>query len=85
MKLVKLLNSTLDGTGNSYNLYFEIKESSLPGYADIRFYSTFSSAKDPEATQDKWKTTLPLRSVESFTEVLVQYLQSKKEGEDNGS
>lgn len=72
-----LLNKTVDGTGNNYNLYFEVKDSSLPDYVDIRFYSTLSSSKNPSATQDKWKTTLPLESIDELSDSLIEYLRTK--------
>ena len=72
-----LLNTTVDGTGNNYNLYFEIKDSSLPDYVDIRFYSTLSSAKNPSATQEKWRTTLPSESIDELSDTLIEYLRTK--------
>lgn len=55
----KLINDVVDGQGQSYKLYFEVKQSSLPNHYDIRFFSTFSGAADVEAEQTKWKTTIP--------------------------
>lgn len=76
-ELNTLLNTTIDGTGNNYNLYFEIKDSSIPDYVDINFYSTLSSAKNPSATQDKWKTTLPIESIDELSDTLIEYLRTK--------
>jgi hypothetical protein len=72
-----LLNETVDGMGNDYTLYFDIKDSSLPDYVDIKFYSKFSSAKDPNASQVKWQTTLPLEAIDTLSDTLIDYLRTK--------
>ncbi len=72
-----LLNKTVDGTGNNYNLYFEVKDSSISDYVDIKFYSTLSSAKNPDASQIKWQTTLPVEAIDELSDTLIEYLRTK--------
>lgn len=58
----KLLNEVIDGQGQSYKTFVEFEKSSLPNHYELRFFSTFSGAKDPLAEQTKWKATLPRNS-----------------------
>lgn len=73
-RVTELLNST-ESREDIYNLYVDIKESSLPDYVDIRFYSTFSGAKDKEAEQTKWMTTIPLESLDALNNTIIDYLR----------
>jgi hypothetical protein len=76
-KIQTKLNSTVDGTGNIYSLFFEVTDSSINGYADIRFYSTLTSAKDPTNTQDKWRTTIPIESLDTLNDAISEFLREK--------
>lgn len=73
-RVTELLNST-ESREDIYNLYVDIKESSLPDYVDIRFYSIFSGAKDKEAEQTKWMTTIPLESLDALNNTIIDYLR----------
>ena len=73
-RVTELLNST-ESREDGYNLYVDIKESSLPEYVDIRFYSTFSGAKDPKAEQTKWMTTIPIDSLDALNNTITDYLR----------
>lgn len=73
-RVTELLNST-ESREDIYNLYVDIKESSLPDYVDIRFYSTYSGAKDKEAEQTKWMTTIPLESLDALNNTIIDYLR----------
>lgn len=72
-----LLNRVIDGQNQSYELFLELKPSSLSNYFDIRFFSKFSGAKCVEAEQTKWQTTLPRES-------LLTLLNSINEELNNG-
>lgn len=76
-KINTLLNTTVDGTNNNYNLYFEIEDSSLPDYVDIRFYSKLSSTKNPDVAQDRWRTTIPVEAIDLLSDTLIEYLRTK--------
>lgn len=71
------LNTTNDGAGNNYDLHFEIKDSSIPEYVDIQFYSKLSNAKNPDTIQVNWQTTLPLESIDELSDTLIDYLRTK--------
>lgn len=72
----KLLNEVIDGQGQSYKTFLELEKSSLPNYYELRFFTTFSGAKDPLAEQTKWKATLPraafLEMISAFREGTLQ-------------
>ncbi len=72
MEINRLINSTVDGSGNDYELHFEVKDSSLPKHIDIRFFSKISNK-----TQERWRTTLPEESVDCLVETLLEYLREK--------
>lgn len=67
-----LLNEVIDGQGRSYKTFVEFEKSNLPHHFELRFFSTFSGAKDPLAEQTKWKATLPraafLEMISAFRE-----------------
>ena len=48
----------------------DLEDSSIGGYVDMRFYSTYSGASNPEAEQTKWKTTLPYESIDEIIDNL---------------
>lgn len=61
-----LINEVIDRHNKSYQLFVEINESSLLDHYDIRFFSTYSGAKNPLAEQTKWKTTLPKGALQNL-------------------
>lgn len=67
-----LINEVVDIHGKFYRLYFEIKKSSLPNYYDLRFFSTYSGASNPDAEQTKWKTTLPKESIQKIINSVLE-------------
>lgn len=69
----ELLNEVVDKHNQSYKLYLEIDRSSIDGYADIRFYSTYSGSKNPESEQTKWKTTIPYDSIDKIVQGLNSF------------
>lgn len=71
-----ILNEVIDGQNQSYRLYVDIDKSSLKDHYDIRFFSKFSGANDPESEQTKWKTTLPTESIFVLTNVLKEVLDN---------
>jgi hypothetical protein len=71
-KVNTLLNSTTS-RDDSYELFVDIKESSLPEFVDIRFYSKFSGAKDKNAEQTKWQTTFPVESLNKLNQAIKQF------------
>jgi hypothetical protein len=73
-KVNTLLNSTTS-RDDSYELFVDIKESSLSEYVDIRFYSKFSAAKDKNAEQTKWQTTFPIEALETLNDSIIEYLR----------
>ena len=68
-----LINEVIDRHNQSYKLYMEINDSSIETYTDLRFYSTYSGAKNPEAEQTKWKTTLPYEAISAMIDCLREY------------
>lgn len=76
-KIQTKLNSAVDGMENIYNLFFEVADSSLPDHVDVRFYSTLSSAKNPDNTQDKWRTTMPIESLDTLNDTITDFLREK--------
>lgn len=68
-----LLNEVIDGQNQSYKLFFSIKESSLKNYCDIEFSSTFSDAKNTEAEQTKWKTTIPSLALSNLRDCIDNF------------
>lgn len=69
-----LINEVIDIHGQSYKLFLELNDSKTKDYVDIRFFSTFSGAKDPNAEQTKWKTTLPIESILDLSDSVVSFL-----------
>lgn len=74
-KVNTLLNSTIYSEEDSYELFVEIKESSLPEFVDIRFYSKFSITKNKDAEQTKWQTTFPVEALETLNDSITEYLR----------
>lgn len=75
--MITLINEVIDKSGHSYRLFAEINESSLKEHYDIRFFSTYSGASNPDKEQTKWKTTLPRESfshlLDVFSDVAHEY------------
>lgn len=69
-----LINEVVDRHNQSYKLYMEIEDSSIGGYVDIRFYSTYSGASNPETEQTKWKTTLSYEAINEIEETLSLFM-----------
>lgn len=69
-----LINEVIDRHDKSYKLFLELTDSGSVGYVDIRFYSTYSGANNPEAEQTKLRTTLPLESVFTIKDSLSTFL-----------
>ncbi len=61
--MISLINQVIDKSGHSYKLFVETNNSSLKGHYDIRFFSTYSGASNPDKEQTKWMTTLPEDSI----------------------
>lgn len=76
-KIQTKLNSAVDGMGNTYDLFFEVADSSLKDYIDVRFYSKLSSSKNPDNTQDKWRTTMPIESLDTLNDTITDFLREK--------
>lgn len=72
-----LINEVTDIHNNSYKLYLSVSKSNTKGYVDIRFYSTYSGASNPEAEQTKWKTTIPKDSLFTMIESLSHFAGTK--------
>ena len=71
-----LLNRVIDGQNQSYELFLELKPSSLPEHFDIRFFSKFSGANDPDSEQTKWKTTLPRDAIINLANYITEELDN---------
>ena len=73
-KMKQLINETVDRHDGIYRLYLELNKSNLPDYYDIRFFSTYSGASNPDAEQTKWKSTLPKSALENLQQSLKTIL-----------
>ena len=59
----RLINEVVDRHNCSYRLFLDIERSSIPDSFDIRFFSTYSGASNPDAEQTKWQSTLPRNAI----------------------
>lgn len=73
-RMRQLINETIDRHNGVYRLYVELEFSSLPDHYDVRFFSTYSGASNPDAEQTKWKATLPKSALETLNNTIKTLL-----------
>lgn len=67
----KMIHEVQEQSGNHYQLWAEITECARPeGYKNLRFYSMYTGAKDPEIPWQKGEFFLPPEALANLKELL---------------
>lgn len=67
----KLIHEVKEQSGSDYQLWAEVTECARPeGYKNLRFYSMYSGAKDPEVPWQKGQFFLSPEALANLKELL---------------
>lgn len=66
----KLIHTTHDASGTDYQLYAEVNSTPTGTYKQLKFYSVWSGAKNPEGKQVKFEAFLNADDIANLKSLL---------------